>query len=85
MRFSLNSSRFSPVVYGCVAEPLKPFGLYAARSDKSYSLTDCVSMQTMRRQGLTDILTNYRHFEQEGFELCSGIERAFDLMLQNEL
>jgi predicted nucleic acid-binding protein len=41
--------------------------LYRARPDKGYSLTDCISMQTMRRQGLTDVLTNDRHFEQEGF------------------
>ena len=41
--------------------------LYAARLDKGYSLTDCISMQTMRREGLTDVLTNDRHFEQEGF------------------
>lgn len=43
------------------------FEMYAARLDKGYSLTDCISMQTMRRQGLTDVLTNDRHFEQEGF------------------
>jgi uncharacterized protein len=42
--------------------------LYEARPDKGYSLTDCVSMQTMRREGLTDVLTNDRHFEQEGFK-----------------
>lgn len=41
--------------------------LHAQRTDKSYSLTDCISMQTMRREGLTDVLTNDRHFEQEGF------------------
>jgi predicted nucleic acid-binding protein len=41
--------------------------LYRARTDKGYSLTDCISMQTMRREGLTDALTNDRHFEQEGF------------------
>jgi predicted nucleic acid-binding protein len=41
--------------------------LYRARPDKGYSLTDCVSMQTMRREGLTEVLTNDRHFEQEGF------------------
>ncbi len=41
--------------------------LYAARSDKGYSLTDCISMQTMRREGLIEVLTNDRHFEQEGF------------------
>jgi predicted nucleic acid-binding protein len=41
--------------------------LYRARPDKGYSLTDCVSMQTMRQEGLTEVLTNDRHFEQEGF------------------
>ena len=42
--------------------------LYRARPDKGYSLTDCISMQTMRREGLTEVLTNDRHFEQEGFK-----------------
>ena len=46
---------------------LSGFELYAARPDKGYSLTDCISMQTMRREGLTQALTNDRHFEQEGF------------------
>jgi predicted nucleic acid-binding protein len=41
--------------------------LYQARPDKGYSLTDCISMQTMRKEGLTEVLTNDRHFEQEGF------------------
>lgn len=41
--------------------------LYRARPDKGYSLVDCISMQTMRREGLTEVLTNDRHFEQEGF------------------
>ena len=40
---------------------------YKERPDKGYSLTDCISMQTMRREGLTEALTNDRHFEQEGF------------------
>ena len=46
---------------------LDGLALYEARPDKAYSLTDCISMQTMRREGLTDALTNDRHFEQEGF------------------
>lgn len=41
--------------------------LYSARPDKGYSLTDCISMETMRKEGLTDALTNDHHFEQEGF------------------
>ncbi len=46
---------------------LAGLALYDARPDKGYSLTDCISTQTMRREGLTDVLTNDRHFEQEGF------------------
>jgi predicted nucleic acid-binding protein len=46
---------------------LEGLALYNARPDKGYSLTDCISMQTMRREGLTNALTNDRHFEQEGF------------------
>jgi uncharacterized protein len=41
--------------------------LYRARPDKGYSLVDCISMQTMRKEGLTQVLTNDRHFEQGGF------------------
>ena len=46
---------------------LEGLELYRARPDKGYSLTDCISMQTMRKEGLTEVLTNDRHFEQEGF------------------
>jgi hypothetical protein len=42
-------------------------GLYSARPDKGYSLVDCISMQTMWREGIAEVLTNDRHFEQEGF------------------
>jgi len=41
--------------------------LYRARPDKGYSLADCISMLIMRREGITEILTHDRHFEQEGF------------------
>jgi predicted nucleic acid-binding protein len=43
------------------------FELYRARPDKGYSLTDCISMQAMRSEGITDVLTNDVHFEQGGF------------------
>ena len=45
------------------------FNFYAARLDKGYSLTDCVSMIIMREQNINDILTNDNHFEQEGFRI----------------
>jgi predicted nucleic acid-binding protein len=41
--------------------------LYQARPDKGYSLTDCISMEAMRRLGLNEVLTNDEHFTQEGF------------------
>jgi predicted nucleic acid-binding protein len=43
--------------------------LYEARPDKGYSLTDCISMATMRQEGITDILTHDAHFSQEGFQI----------------
>ena len=42
--------------------------LYRVRPDKGYSMVDCISMQVMRKEGLTEVLTNDRHFEQEGFK-----------------
>ena len=41
--------------------------LYKSRPDKGYSLTDCISMIVMRRESITDVLTNDQHFAQEGF------------------
>lgn len=46
---------------------LRGLDLYKARNDKSYSLTDCISMVTMRERTITDVLTHDRHFAQEGF------------------
>jgi uncharacterized protein len=43
------------------------FALYAARPDKGWSLTDCISFVVMQREGLTEALTADRHFEQAGF------------------
>ena len=43
--------------------------LYEARPDKEYSLTDCRSMLAMRHLGLTEVLTNDRHFTREGFTI----------------
>jgi predicted nucleic acid-binding protein len=41
--------------------------LYDRRPDKRYSMTDCSSMCHMMSTGITDVLTNDRHFVQEGF------------------
>ena len=48
---------------------LDGFNLYQARPDKAYSLTDCISMEAMRQEGITEILTHDNHFTQEGFTI----------------
>ena len=40
---------------------------YENRLDKGYSLQDCISMNVMESEGITQILTSDHHFEQEGF------------------
>jgi uncharacterized protein len=51
----------------------KALSLYANRSDKAWSLTDCSSFQIMDHDGLTRALTHDHHFEQAGFRaLLSG-------------
>jgi uncharacterized protein len=42
--------------------------LFAARSDKEWSLVDCTSFEVMRDSKLTDALTADRHFQQAGFK-----------------
>ena len=46
---------------------LSGLSLHASRSDKHYSLTDCISMQMMRELGIFEVLTHDHHFAQEGF------------------
>ncbi|HEY5311915.1 MAG TPA: hypothetical protein VIK18_05325 [Pirellulales bacterium] len=41
--------------------------LYDARSDKRWSLTDCISFVVMTDEGITDALTGDQHFIQAGF------------------
>jgi len=48
---------------------LAGMALYQARPNKEYSLTDCISMQAMRQEGITEILMHDNHFTQEGFTI----------------
>ncbi len=41
--------------------------LYRTRSDKDWSLTDCISFVVMEQRGIVDALTGDHHFEQAGF------------------
>lgn len=42
-------------------------GLYEARSDKEWSLVDCISFTVMERFGLRDALSADHHFQQAGY------------------
>lgn len=48
---------------------LAGLSLYERRPDKSYSLVDCISMQLMKDEGITESLTTDGHFMQEGFTI----------------
>lgn len=40
--------------------------------DKHWSMTDCISFNLMKREGMTDALTSDHHFEQPGFRILLG-------------
>lgn len=63
------SNPYIRVVEVTRARLLDGLAIYKNRPDKEYSLTDCISMHVMRREGLTDVLTNDHHFAQEGFRI----------------
>jgi predicted nucleic acid-binding protein len=52
---------YAPAVYRA------GFDLFAARPDKAWSLTDCISFAVMTERGLHEALTADHHFEQAGF------------------
>ena len=45
----------------------KGIELYDSRSDKQWSLTDCISFVVMSEEGIYEALTGDHHFEQAGF------------------
>ena len=46
---------------------LAGLNFYERRLDQGYSLVDCISMSTMRRRRIRDVLSSDRHFAREGF------------------
>ena len=64
---NMRENRMVRIVPQAPASFLAGLELYRSRLDKGYSMTDCVSMQTMQKEGITEALTNDSHFEQEGF------------------
>jgi uncharacterized protein len=42
--------------------------LYGSRTDKDWSLTDCISFVVMQSRGIAEALTTDHHFEQAGLK-----------------
>lgn len=56
------------VIHPCTDQLFQAgWNLYQQRSDKAWSLTDCISFMVMKGEGITDALTGDHHFEQAGF------------------
>lgn len=68
---AVNIVRQSPALFDA------GLALYSARPDKSYSMTDCVSMVVCRERGITDVLTYDRDFEQEASSQCCAMRDSF--------
>ncbi len=43
--------------------------LFQSRSDKVWSITDCISFEIMRQRGISTALTADHHFQQAGFRV----------------
>lgn len=63
----LRANPTASIVPQTSAQFQEAFFLYASRTDKSWSHTDCASFQIMEREGIAEALTHDRHFEQSGF------------------
>lgn len=47
--------------------------LFGTRFDKEWSLTDCISFEAMRSEGIHEALTGDVHFAQSGFTMLMGL------------
>ena len=55
----------------------KGLSFFESRSDKEWTLTDCISFVVMEEEGIKEALTGDHHFEQAGFSiLFPGEERV---------
>ena len=65
----INERTLADVVEQSRTSFLAGLALYEKRPDKSYSLVDCISMQLMKGESLSDVLSTDNHFTQEGFTI----------------
>ncbi len=55
---------------------LRALDRFDSRPDKSYSLTDCSSMNAMDAEQIKDVLSNDHHFQQEGYNVLIRSARS---------
>lgn len=66
---SLRTNRLTTIVPCDSNWFLRGLDRYALRTDKEWSLTDCISFLVMEDYGVTEALTRDHHFEQAGFRI----------------
>lgn len=64
---AIRADRTITAVAGSAALFRQGFDLYAARPDKDWSLTDCISFAVMKDRDIESALTADAHFVQAGF------------------
>ncbi len=70
----LQSSKRIEIVFIDESLWISGWNFYEKRSDKDWSLTDCISIVIMQEKGLTNSLTSDKHFEQAGFNAVLRIK-----------
>jgi predicted nucleic acid-binding protein len=65
---ALQRNAWAQVIAGSRELLQRGLELYAARPDKEWSLTDCISFVVMADSGITDAATGDHHFAQAGFK-----------------
>jgi len=64
---SINQSPDIRIIYITKRLYDKAWDMYKSRSDKEWSLTDCMSFIVMEEEGVEEAFTTDQHFEQAGF------------------
>ena len=64
---SINQSPDIRIIYITRRPYDKAWDVYKSRSDKEWSLTDCLSFIVMGEEGVKEAFTTDQHFEQAGF------------------
>lgn len=62
----LQQSRRTTIIPATHSDWLRAFDLYSSRSDKEWSLVDCLSILICEDRGIREVFTHDRHFAQTG-------------------